>query len=113
MATIRQYARHLRNGDPGRRFIDLYRFRRKDPPTTAARLGLWFIALLLIAGGAAVGWLPGPGGFIAIFGLAIVAMEFRFMALALDKLERVGRDAWDRLRGRRRPARRVAARSAD
>jgi hypothetical protein len=101
MATIRQYATRLKHGEPGRRFVDLYEFRRTDPPSTAVRVGLWLAAILLIAGGAAIGWLPGPGGFIAIFGLAIVAMEFRFMAVILDRLERLGRNAWAWLRGRR------------
>jgi hypothetical protein len=101
MATIRHYARRLKDGEPGRRFLDLYEFRKKDPPAPAARAGLWLMALLLIGGGAAIGWLPGPGGFIAIFGLAIVAMEFRFMAVTLDYLERLGREAWARLRGKK------------
>jgi hypothetical protein len=102
MASIRDYAKRLKDGEPGRRFIDLYEFRKKDPPTTALRVGLWFIAILLIGGGLAIGWLPGPGGFIAIFGLAIVAMEFRFMAVTLDRIERFARDAWARLRGKKK-----------
>jgi hypothetical protein len=99
MATIRRYARQLRNGRPGHRFVDLYEFRKKDPPAPAVRAGLWLLAILLIGGGLGIGWLPGPGGFIAIFGLAIIAMEFRFMAVALDRLERLVRDAWGWLRG--------------
>ncbi|MGD9903286.1 MAG: hypothetical protein AB7U83_07430 [Vicinamibacterales bacterium] len=102
MATIRQYARRLRNGRAGHRFLDLYEFRKEDPPATAVRVGLWLVALLLIGGGLAIGWLPGPGGFVAIFGLAIVGMEFRVVAVALDRAERFSRDAWRRLRGKRR-----------
>ena len=108
MATIRQYAGRLKRGEPGRRFVDLYEFRKKDPPRPAARAGLWLIAILLIAGGLAIGWLPGPGGFIAVFGLAVVAMEFRFMAVMLDRLEQLGRDAWAWLRGKKKPAHRRA-----
>ena len=99
MATIRRYARRLKDGRPGHRFLDLYEFRRKDPPAPMVRAGLWLLALLLIGGGLAIGWLPGPGGFIAIFGLAIVAMEFRVVAVTLDRLEQFARDTWDRLRG--------------
>jgi hypothetical protein len=99
MATIRQYATQLKDGEPGRRFLDLYEFRQAHPPTTLMRIGLWLVALVLVVGGAAVGWLPGPGGFIAIFGLAIVAMEFRFMALLLDRVERAARNLWAWLRG--------------
>ena len=102
MATIRNYARRLKDGEPGQRFLDLYEFRKKDPPTPFTRVGLWLIAIVLIAGGAAIGWLPGPGGFIAIFGLAIVAMEIRLMAGTLDRLEQLGRDAWAWVRGKKR-----------
>jgi hypothetical protein len=113
MATIREYARRLKRGRAGHRFVDLYQFRRADPPAPAARLGLWLAAIVLIGGGVAIGWLPGPGGFIAVFGLAIVAMEFRFMAVLLDRMERLGRDAWAWLRGKKKPARRGSPKSAD
>lgn len=106
MATIRQYATSLKDGEPGRRFQDLYAFRQEDPPTPAVRVGLWLVAVVLIVGGAAIGWLPGPGGFIAIFGLAIVGMEFQFVATTLDRLERLGRDAWAWLRGKPKTAER-------
>lgn len=101
MATIRQYATQLEDGEPGRRFRDLYEFRQAHPPRTLLRVGLWLAALVLIVGGAAIGWLPGPGGFIAIFGLAIVGMEFRFMAVLLDLVERTGRNLWAWLRGKK------------
>lgn len=100
MATIREYAAQLKQGEPGHRFLELYEFRQQDPPTTAVRMGLWAAAVVLIVGGAAIGWLPGPGGFIAIFGVAIIAMEFRGVAVVLDRLEQWGRDTWARWRGR-------------
>jgi hypothetical protein len=106
MATIRHYARRLKDGGPGHRFLGLYEFRKADPPAPAVRAGLWLVAIVLIGGGLAIGWLPGPGGFIAILGMAIVAMEFRFMAVLLDRMERLGRDAWAWLRGKKKPARR-------
>lgn len=105
MASIRTYVERLRHGKSGRRFLDLYEFRRQHPPTPMVRVGLWLMALALIGGGLAIGWLPGPGGFIAVFGLAIVAMEFRSMATILDWLETVGRKAWARLRGQKSPVR--------
>ena len=108
MATIRQYAGRLKGGEPGRRFLDLYEFRKQDPPKPAARVGLWLIAIVLIAGGLAIGWLPGPGGFIAVFGLAIVAMEIPLHGGELDRLEQLGRDAWAWVRGKKKPARRPA-----
>lgn len=99
MATIRQYAQQLKHGEAGRRFVDLYEFRQQDPPTATVRVGLWVVAVLLIGGGVAIGWLPGPGGFIAIFGVAIIAMEFRAVAVIVDRVERWGRHLWARLRG--------------
>ena len=105
MATIRQYVRQLKGGRAGQRFLALYEFRKADPPAPAVRVGLWLVAVVLIGGGLAIGWLPGPGGLIAVFGLAIVAMEFRVMAVILDRVERLGRDAWAWLRGKERPAR--------
>lgn len=101
MASIRTYAKRLKDGEPGRRFVDLYDYRQQHPPATATRVGLWVVAILLIAGGAAIGWLPGPGGFIAVFGLAIIGMEFRAVAVVLDRIERFGRNLWARLRGRK------------
>jgi hypothetical protein len=98
MATVRRYVTVLKEGRAGHRFLDLYEFRKADPPTPAVRVGLWLVAVVLIAGGLAIGWLPGPGGFIAVFGLAIVGMEFRFVAVALDRCERWCRDAWTALR---------------
>lgn len=38
-----------------------------------------FIGIVLILGGIAVGWLPGPGGFIGFFGVAILAAEYRWV----------------------------------
>ena len=111
MATIRQYVRQLKGGRAGQRFLALYEFRKADPPAPAVRLGLWLGALVLIGGGLAIGWLPGPGGLIAVFGLAIVAMEFRVMAVILDRVERLGRDAWAWLRGKNRPPRRRSPKS--
>ena len=101
MATVRDYAQQLKHGAPGRRFVDLYEYRQQHPPRTAVRVGLWVVAILLIGGGAAIGWLPGPGGFIAVFGLAIIGMEFRVVAVMLDRLERFGRNLWDRVRGKK------------
>lgn len=102
MAAIKEYVNNVKDGEPGRRFVDLFEFRQQDPPTTAVRVGLWVIAILLIGGGAAIGWLPGPGGFIAVFGLAIIGMEFRFVAVVLDRIERFGRDLWNRVRGKKK-----------
>lgn len=60
--------------------------------------------MLLVLGGIAIGWLPGPGFVIlALPGAFLIASEIRWMALAMDRGEhetipRVKR-AWARLRG--------------
>lgn len=38
---------------------------------------------------------------MAIFGLAIIAMEFRVVAMMLDRIERFGRQLWTPVRGRK------------
>lgn len=45
------------------------------------------IALGLIAIGLLIGWLPGPGGVLAIIGLALLATQFRWVAICLDWIE--------------------------
>ena len=61
MATIRQYATQLKDGEPGRRFRDLYEFRQAHPPRTLLRVGLWLAALVLIVGfhGMLIAWFVG------------------------------------------------------
>lgn len=50
--------------------------------------------------GLVIGWLPGPGGFLSIVGLAILAQEMPIVAKALDgcevKIRRLGQSvmAW-------------------
>jgi hypothetical protein len=34
-----------------------------------------------------IGWLPGPGGFLSIVGLALLATEMRPLARLLDRIE--------------------------
>lgn len=56
------------------------------------------VGIALVAGGIAIGWLPGPGGFIAIFGFALLAQEFRPLAAAMDWGEIIVRKAWARFK---------------
>ncbi len=100
--TLREIVQHLRDGEPGRRFVDAYEFRKTHPPHPALRVALWVLALALIAGGVAISWVPGPGGCISILGLAVFAMEMRPVAVLLDKVELWLRHAWEWLRRHRR-----------
>lgn len=56
-----------------------HKSRRKYPwLDPVLRWTIAFVAVLLIIGGLLIGWLPGPGGFIAVIGVAMLAAEFRW-----------------------------------
>jgi hypothetical protein len=97
--TIKDDLRQLKRGEPGSRFCDFYDFRRRHrrPGLSPARMLTILFGLLLVIGGASIGWLPGPGGFIAIFGLALLAQEFRPVAVLLDWFEPKLRKLWNGL----------------
>lgn len=93
---IKEDLAQLRRGKLGSRFSDFYDFRqsRRAPGFSVSRLLTIFFGLFLTIGGASIGWLPGPGGCVAIFGLALLAQEFRPMAKALDWCEPKLRALW-------------------
>ncbi len=68
----------------GERFEQMYR-RRKGGP--AARVGLIALGILLIAGGAVLLVIPGPGLPLIAVGAAFIAQQFLVVARALDRLE--------------------------
>jgi hypothetical protein len=45
------------------------------------------VGTLLLVGGLAIGWLPGPGGFLAVFGAALLGVEWLRVARILDRCE--------------------------
>ncbi len=94
---IKDDLRQLKRGESGSRFCDFYDFRQRqrNPGFSVARMLTIGFGLILTIGGAAIGWLPGPGGFVAIFGLALLAQEFRPMAVALDWCEPKLRAIWN------------------
>jgi hypothetical protein len=86
----------LKEGESGGRFVAFYDFRAscRDPGFSVSRALTILFGLALTVGGASIGWLPGPGGFLAIFGLALLAQEFRPMAAGLDWCEIKLRALW-------------------
>lgn len=102
LESLRTQWKHLKEGEPGRRFCYLYDRRQKkgDDQSALRRYAPIALGILLVVGGAAIGWLPGPGGFVAVLGLGILATRFRFLARALDwtELRLIGlwRHAWTR-----------------
>ena len=101
IARLYRYWRKLRRGYPGRRFQDLYDYRHRRR-VRRARPSRWFGlggGFVLLAVGLAIGWLPGPGGFLSIVGLALVATELRPLARLLDRSELILRGWMERLWG--------------
>lgn len=84
--SVKQNMQQLRDGQPGHRFRD-YVKQRSEGRGMYTRLWNYLAGVALIAVGLAVGWLPGPGGFLALIGLAILAKEFPFIGSWLDKAE--------------------------
>lgn len=71
-----------------RRFLDRYEQRRAEHHHPLQRPIRVTIGVLLILGGVAIGWLPGPGFVIlAIPGALLVASEWRRAALVMDRME--------------------------
>jgi hypothetical protein len=94
--------RVLRHGTPGRRFYDFHhaRMERRGEGWPLERVLTVTVAAMLIAGGAAIGWLPGPGGFIGIIGVALLGAESLRVSRLLDRVEVWIRDSWHFLRTR-------------
>ncbi len=76
----------FKNSEPGERFQDRYNRRQQKEHGRWSKGAILNVALglLIIAGGLLIGLVPGPGGFIAIFGLGLIGSEFQPIAKALD-----------------------------
>lgn len=88
--TLKSDYHRLRDGEPGHRFgaYVAYRRERRGSGFSFARLANFVGGVALIVLGAGIGWLPGPGGFIAVIGLALIALEIPLVATAMDAVER-------------------------
>jgi hypothetical protein len=101
LQRIKSEFRKIKDGVPGRRFVDHYeRSRRRE----GGRVKLWstlgYVAagLILLICGLMFSLLPGiPGFLLWIPGLALLVMRFKILAVLLDRLEAWGRQAWQRL----------------
>ena len=81
--------KRLVHGRPGRRFLDFHqaRCKRRAGGWPLERILTLVIGTVLLLGGLAIGWLPGPGGFIGIFGAALLGVEWLRVARILDRCE--------------------------
>jgi len=92
----------LKNARSGFRFQKVYHCRQD----TKGRRAFWGKVAMITLGcvltlfGAAIGWLPGPGGFVAFIGMAIIAQYFLWMAKTLDYCERQIVGFWESCRSR-------------
>lgn len=86
--------RYIKDGRPGRRFRDFRTYKWQSPDSLVQRALMISLALLLVIIGLAIGWLPGPGGFLSIIGLAILAPYVPGIPYCLDKSEILVRKSW-------------------
>lgn len=92
--TVKSYWEDFKAGAPGERFEAFYERRREE------RSGAWkgvvyvVLGLGLVAVGAVLLVMPGPGLLVVALGLAIIAGESRIMARGLDVTEVKMRAAW-------------------
>lgn len=96
MSRLKEEWGRLRHGRPGSRFVGFHRSRCERWAGTwpLERILTFGAGLVLFVGGLAIGWLPGPGGFLAVIGAALLGVEWLWMAKALDWVELRARDAW-------------------
>ena len=75
----------LRDAEPGHRFREQHERTQSRP--TAVKLALGAAGCILIAGGIAMLFIPGPGLLTIALGLAFVASRSYRLAAALDRGE--------------------------
>lgn len=92
----------IKQGTPGRRFIDHYeRSRRTEDPRKTRWKTVAYVAagIALLVFGAFLSLVPGvPGILLAIPAIGLLVARLRFFAVWLDKLEVIARRIWKKLR---------------
>lgn len=86
----------LRRGKAGSRFQDYrkYKRQRRDGNRISSRVFTFGLGTLLIVVGLLIGWLPGPGGFVALIGLAMLGREIPWIPRVMDSSELILRRLW-------------------
>ncbi len=99
--NFRDTAIHIKQGIPGRRFIDYYDYRKtRKNESTAKHLGMIFLGSLLLIVGSLLGPVPViPGFVLAVPGIAIICSRSKTAAKLLDATERLLR----KIHRRRKP----------
>lgn len=91
--NFKDTAVHIKQGIPGRRFIDYYNYRKTRKNESAAKhWGMIFLGGLLLIVGFLLGFVPViPGFVLAIPGIAILCSRSKIAAKLLDAAERLFR----------------------
>lgn len=97
--TSSQSPRTPRSRQPRRWFEQLR--QRRPWLDIVLKIAITTVGVLLIIAGIIIAPLPGPGGFIAFFGIAMLATEFIWARRAVRKSQAVGHRWHLRLTGRR------------
>lgn len=87
--SIRRDFQILKEASPGRRFRDFGRRKSKEGRhrTWLSKLRSIGFGIFLVVVGLTIGWLPGPGGFLAILGCAVLIPFIPGMAAVMDHAE--------------------------
>lgn len=99
--NFRDTAVHIKQGIPGRRFIDYYNYRRtRKNESVAKHWGMISLGCLLLVVGTLLGPIPViPGFVLAVPGIAILCSRSKTTAKLLDAVERLLR----KIHRRRKP----------
>lgn len=86
---LKKDLQQLRDASPGRRFRDFRRYKKEEHSIykSSFKFASIGLAVFLCVFGLAIGWLPGPGGFLALFGLALLIPHFPCIAPMMDHSE--------------------------
>ena len=89
--NFRDTAVHIKQGIPGRRFIDYYNYRKtRKNESVAKHWGMIFLGCLLLIVGFVLGPIPViPGFVLAVPGIAILCSRSKTAAKLLDATERL------------------------
>jgi hypothetical protein len=106
LQKLKSEFREVKNGAPGRRFVDHYERSRRREDGRGRVLRSWGyvgVGLVLLIGGLVLSLPPTVPGFLLwIPGISLIASRSRRISILVDRLEVWARKAWRALRTPRR-----------
>ena len=94
LTRLKKYWSSLKQGHPGSRFREQYEKERRKQKSTVGRVLRIAVGFILMPIGLFFLAVPGPGLLIIGLGAVLIAREFRFAAIALDRIEVRGRQVY-------------------